>query len=161
MEVGRWFVAAVAILMLLPAVAMAQENAVEADAAPSTDFEQTVAFDNLKVLALDGTAGEVDIKSVEFTVANKKSGGFMGIGGSDTDFEAVITTRLACATTDTSKWKLGIMVEFLDQGGNVIDRVTNSDSIKNNEKKIDFKHTTLKWALSHIKEARVTVVAKQ
>ena len=82
-------------------------------------------------------------------------------GRSDTDFEAVITTRLICATTATTKWKLGIMVDFLDEDGNVIDRVTNSDSIKKNEKKIDFKHTTLRWALSHIKEARVTVVAKQ
>jgi hypothetical protein len=27
--------------------------------------------------------------------------------------------------------------------------------------KIDFEKNTLKWALSHIKEARVTVVAKQ
>ena len=161
MQKGRWFVVASAILMLLPAVAMAQEDDAQVDAAPGTNFEKTVAFDSLKVLALDGKAGEVDVKSVEFTVANKKSGGFMGIGGSETDFEAVITTRISCATTDTTKWKLGIMVDFLDEDGNVIDRVTNSDSIKNNEKKIDFKHTTLKWALSHIKEARVTVVANQ
>jgi len=161
METGRWFVVAAAILMVLPAVATAQEDDAEIAAAPSTNFEKTVAFDNLKTLALDGKAGDVDVQSVEFTVANKKSGGFMGIGGSDTEIDAVITTRLTCATTATTKWKLDMMVEFLDEDGNVIDRATNSDSIKNNEKKFDFKKTTLKWALSHIKEARVTVVAKQ
>ena len=44
----------------------------------------------------------------------------MGIGGSDTEIDAVITTRLTCATTATTKWKLDMMVEFLDEDGNVI-----------------------------------------
>jgi hypothetical protein len=148
------------MLMILPGVCVAQDDETEV-AEPSTHFEKTVEFSHLKVISLDGKVGEVDVKSVEFTVANKKSGGVMGIGGSDTEIEAVITTRLACATTATTKWKLDMMVEFLDEDGNVIDRVTNSDGIKNNEKKIDFKHTTLRWALSHIKNARVTVNAKQ
>lgn len=161
MKYGRWSIVAAAFLMVIPATVIAQEDDAQADSAPSSTFDKTVAFENLEVLPLDGKAGEVDVKSVEFTVANKKSGGFMGIGGSEADFEVVITTRLVCSTADSTKWKLGIMIDFLDGDGNVIDRVTNSDSIKKNEKKIDFKHTTLKWALSHIKEARVTVVAKQ
>jgi hypothetical protein len=175
MKNGRWSIVMALILMVLPGAAVAQEEEVavqeeevavqeeesEAGAAPSTDFEKTVEFAHLKVIALDGMVGEVDLKSVEFTVANKKSGGVMGFGGSDTEIEAVITTRLTCATAATTKWKLDMMVEFLDEDGNLIDRVTNSDSIKKNEKKIDFKHTTLRWALSHIKEARVSVAAKQ
>ncbi len=161
MRYGRWSIIAAAILVVLPAAAMAQEEDQEPDAAPSTLFEKTVAFSHLKVISLDGTVGEIDVKSVEFTVANKKSGSVMGLGGSDNELEAVITTRLSFVTTATTKWKLDMMVEFLDEDGNVIDRATNSDSIKKNEKKIDFKHTTLRWALEHIKEARVTVAAKQ
>ena len=165
MRYGRWPVVVAMILMVLPATGMAQEADTEADAgadaAPSTNFEKIVKFSHLNLIVLDGKVGEVDVKSVEFTVANTKSGGFMGIGGSEAEFEAVITTRLTVATTANTKWKLGIMVEFLDEEGTVIDRATNSDSIKKNEKKIDFKHTTLRWALSHIKNARVSVVADQ
>jgi len=165
MKLRHWTIVMALMLMILPVAAMAQEAETEADAAadaePSTNFKKNVEFDHMKVLALDGKVGEVDLKTVEFTLANKKSGGFMGMGGSDTEIEAIITTRITCATTATTKWKLDMMVEFLDEGGNVIDRVTNSDSIKNNEKKIDFKHTTLRWALSHVKQARVTVNAKQ
>ena len=176
MRYGRWPIVVALILMVLPGAAVAQEEEAvaqeeevaaqeektEADAAPSTNFEKVVGFSNLKLISLDGKVGEVDVKSVEFTVANKKSGGFMGMGGNDDGFEAVITTRITCATTAATKWKLGIMVDFLDEDGNVIDRVTASDSIKkNNTKKIDIKHTTLRWALDHIKEARVSVVAQQ
>jgi hypothetical protein len=161
MKYGRWSIIAAAILMVLPSTAMAQEADAETDAEPSTHFEKTVEFSHLNVISLDGKVGEVDVKSVEFTVANKKSGSVMGIGGSDSEIEAVITTRLRFVTTATTKWKLDMLVEFLDEDGNVIDRVTNSDGIKNNDKKIDFKHSTLRWALSHIKEARVTVAAKQ
>lgn len=175
MKYGRWPIGVAMMIMLLPAaVVAAQEEGVAAQeegvaaqeetdtgAEPSTNFAATVEFSPLKRVTLKGKAGEVDVKGVEFTVANKKSGGVMGIGGSDTEIEAVITTRLSLATTATTKWKLEMMVEFLDEDGEVIDRVANSDSIKKNEKNVDFKHTTLRWALSHIKEARVTVAAKQ
>jgi len=43
----------------------------------------------------------------------------------------------------------------------VIDRVTDSESLKNNEKTFDFKHTTLRWAVDHIAKARITVQAKE
>ncbi len=175
MRYGRWPIAVALILMVLPGTAIAQEEEpiaqeeepvaqeeeTKAAAEPSTHFEKTVEFSHMNLISLGGKVGEVDVKSVEFTVANKKSGSVMGMGGSDSEIEAVITTRLSFATTATTKWKLDMLVEFLDEDGNVIDRVTNSDGIKNNEKKFDFKHTTLRWALSHIKEARVTVAAKQ
>ena len=53
------------------------------------------------------------------------------------------------------------MVEFLDGDGELIDRATASDSIKKTEKVFVIKHTTLRWALAHIKQVRISVSAKQ
>jgi hypothetical protein len=122
----------------------------------------TVDFSPLNGVDLDGSAGEIDVKGVEFEVAGAKGGGIKGAFSSgDADMNAIITTRLRCATKATTKIKIDMMVEFLDADDKVIDRVTNSVSLKNNEKTFDFKHTTLRWAVDHIAKARITVQAKQ
>jgi len=138
------------------------EAAPEAEAAPGTDFEATVDFSPLNGVSLDGSAGEIDVKNVEFEVAGAKGGGIKGAFSSgDADMNAIITTRLRCATKSNTKWKIDILVEFLDADGKVIDRVGNSVSLKNNEKTFDFKHTTLRWAVDHIAKTRITVQAKE
>ena len=138
------------------------ENAPEAETPASTKFETTVDFSPLNGVSLDGSAGEIDVKRIEFEVAGAKGGGIKGAFSSgDADMNAIITTRLGCATKATTKWKIDILVEFLDADGKVIDRVGNSVSLKNNEKTFDFKHTTLRWAVDHIAKARITVQAKE
>ena len=184
MKRDSWLLAVVLVLFMLLALgtAVAQEAesgqeaepAVEAEAAPevetapeaetpaSTKFETTVDFSPLNGVSLDGSAGEIDVKRVEFEVAGAKGGGLKGAFSSgDADMNAIITTRLGCATKATTKWKIDILVEFLDADGKVIDRVGNSVSLKNNEKTFDFKHTTLRWAVDHIAKARITVQAKE
>ncbi len=52
------------------------------------------------------------------------------------------------------------MVEFLDEDGDVIDRATGSGSLKK-DKDFDIKHTTLRWVLNHISQARISVAADQ
>ena len=144
------------------------EPATEAEAAPEaetsadTNFETTVDFSPLNGVDLDGSAGEIDVKNVEFEVAGAKGGGIKGaFSSADADMNAIITTRLRCATKSATKWKINILVEFLDADGKVIDRVGNSVSLKNNEKTFDFKHTTLRWAVDHIAKARITIQAKE
>ena len=144
------------------------EPAVEAEAAPeaeasvSTDFKTTVDFSPLNGVDLDGSAGEINVKRVEFEVAGAKGGGIKGaFSSADADMNAIITTRLRCATKSATKWKINILVEFLDADGKVIDRVGNNESLKNNEKTFDFKHTTLRWAVDHIAKARISVQAKE
>jgi len=142
------------------------ENSAEAESAPEasagTNFETTVDFSPLNGVSLDGRAGEIDVRRIEFEVAGSKGGGIKGAFSSgDADMNAIITTRLGCATKATTKWKIDILVEFLDADGKVIDRVGNSVSLKNNEKTFDFKHTTLRWAVDHIAKARITVQAKE
>ena len=171
----------IVFLLLAPGVAVAQEAEPAEEAEPSaetetsteaetdteadaagTDFETTVDFSPLNGVSLDGSAGEIDVKRVEFEVAGAKAGGIKGAFSSgDADMNAIITTRLGCATKATTKWKIDILVEFLDADGKVIDRVTNSVSLKNNEKTFDFKHTTLRWAVDHIDKVRITVQAKE
>ena len=138
------------------------EAAPEAETSAATKFETTVDFSPLNGVSLDGSAGEIDVKRVEFEVAGAKGGGIKGAFSSgDADMNAIITTRLGCATKATTKWKIDILVEFLDADGKVIDRVGNSVSLKNNEKTFDFKHTTLRWAVDHIDKVRITVQAKE
>lgn len=144
------------------------EPAAEAEAAPEaekaldTAFKTTVDFSPLNGVDLDGSAGEIDVKNVEFEVAGAKGGGIKGaFSSADADMNAIITTRLRCATTSATKWKINILVEFLDADGKVIDRAGNSVNLKNNEKTFDFKHTTLRWAVDHFSKARITVQAKE
>ena len=138
------------------------EPAPEAETSAATKFETTVDFSPLNGVSLDGSAGEIDVKRVEFEVAGAKGGGIKGaFSSADADMNAIITTRLGCATKATTKWKIDILVEFLDADGKVIDRVGNSVSLKNNEKTFDFKHTTLRWAVDHFAKARITVQAKE
>ena len=144
------------------------EPAAEAEAAPEaepsagTDFSTTVDFSPLNGVDLDGSAGEIDVRRVEFEIAGAKGGGIKGaFSSADADMNAIITTRIRCATKSATKWKINILVEFLDADGKVIDRVGNNVSLKNNEKTFDFKHTTLRWAVDHIAKARITVQAKE
>ncbi len=160
----RWQVSAVLVMAVFCAGALfadEEEAAAEPAAEPSTNFEATVDFVNLQKAPLDGTVGEVQLSTVEFVVSNAKSGGISGAFSSkDTEIQAVITTTISCEAATDTKWNLDFLVEFLDEKGNVIDRVASNGSLKKN-KKFDFKHTTLKWAVDHIKQARVSVAAKQ
>ena len=131
-------------------------------AEPNTLFVTTVDFSNMKKATLEGSAGDVQVTSVEFVASNVKSGGLAGaFSSSDTEVEVALTTSIGCATTSETKQKLDFMVEFLDEDGEVIDRATNNGSLKKNDKVFDIKHTTLRWALGHIKKARISVAAKQ
>lgn len=174
----RWPLAVVLVLFMLLALGMAAaqeaesseetETAQEAETAavpettPSTTFQSTVDFGALKSVDLDGKAGEIEVKGVDFEVANAKGGGIKNTFSSDdAEMLVVITTNFSCATSADTKQKFGMKVEFLDKDGQVIDRAMNNDSLKNNDKKFSIKHSTLKWALDHIVKARVTVDAKQ
>ena len=134
----------------------------EAAAASDTLFVATVDFSNMKKESLEGSAGDVQITSVEFVASNVKSGGISGaFSSSDKEVEVALTTSIGCSTASDTKWKLDFMVEFLDEDGELIDRATDNGSLKKNDKTFVVKHTTLRWALGHIKQARISVAAKQ
>lgn len=144
-----------------PAAQDAAETETEASAPPSTTFTSTVKFSPLNQMSLDGAAGEIDVRSVEFEVVGAKGGGVKGAFSSgDAEMQAIITTRLGCATTADTKVKFDMLVEFLDSDGQVIDRAMHSNSLKSNDKVFDIKHTTLRWAVDHIDRARITVAVK-
>jgi hypothetical protein len=127
-----------------------------------TDFQTTVKFSQLQKADLGGSAGEIDVQSVEFEVAGAKGGGIKGAFSSgDSEMQAIITTRLTLKTAADTKVKFDMMVEFLDKDGQVIDRAMSGDSFKKNEKTFDIKHTTLRWAVDHIDSARITVKVKE
>ena len=100
--------------------------------------------------------------SVEFEVAGAKGGGIAGAFSSgDAEMQAIITTRLTLENSADTKVKFDAMVEFLDTDGQVIDRTVSSDNFKKNQKTFDIKHTTLRWAVDHIDQARITVKQKE
>jgi hypothetical protein len=152
----RIVLAAVVAAVVWAGVLMAEDTP-----APSTKFETTIDFVLQQQTELDGELGQVQIRSVEFVESSVKTGAIKGVlsSGND-DLASVITTRINCATTSTDKWKLTITVEFLDADGEVIDRASDGISLKNEAKIFDFKHTTLKWVVPRIKQARVTIAIK-
>ena len=145
------------------AASSAEESSGTTEAAASgIEFEATVDFALHKSIDLHGSAGEVEVQSVEFDAAKPKGAGITNpMGSSDPAMQIVITTRLECATTAQTKTKLDMNVEFLDKDGQIIDRAKNSDGIKNGQKTFEIKHTTLKWALEYIASAKITVEKKQ
>jgi hypothetical protein len=146
---------------LFAAVACSGALAAEDTPAPATKFETTIDFVLQQQTELDGEIGQVQIRGVEFVESSVKTGAIKGaLSSGDDDLASVITTRINCATTSTDKWKLTITVEFLDEDGEVIDRAGDGISVKNEAKIFDFKHTTLKWAVPRIKQARITVAFK-
>jgi hypothetical protein len=147
------------------------EAAAEAEADPEgetvpeaagTDFATTVKFSQLQKTSLGGRAGEIGVEAVEFEVVGAKGGGIAGaLSSADTQMQAVITTRLTLGKSTDTKVKFDMMVEFLDKDGQVIDRAMNSDNFKKGERTFDSKHTTLRWAVDYIDQARITVKQKE
>ena len=129
-------------------------------AAQGLKFEQTVDYAFNQRVALEGKAGEVEIRGIEFVSGDPK-GGLMKstFGSGDADLKSVIITRLECATAAETKWKADITIEFLDADGELIDRVRDGVALKAEAKILEIKHTTLKYAAGKIASARLTVTA--
>jgi hypothetical protein len=188
MKSERWSPAVILIFVMLLAIgtASAQETAPEPEAetaaeaeitaqadaqaeaepapeaAAGTDFTTTVKFSQLQKATLDGSAGGIGVQSVEFEVAGAKGGGITSaFSSSDTEMQAVITTRLTLKNPSDTKVKFDMMVEFLDKDGQVVDRTISSDNFKKSERTFDHKHTTLRWAVDYIDSARITVKQKE
>jgi len=134
----------------------AQETPEAPAAAPSLVFETTVDFEFVKQATLDGKAGEVEIRSVEFTSASGKGGLF---SSGDADLMAGIVTGLECSTTAEKKQKLDLTIQFLDSEGALIDRVKNGVSLKNGSKVFETSHKTLKYVVPLIAKVQITVSA--
>jgi hypothetical protein len=144
------------LVVLVPLVMLIAHSG----AAQDLEYETTVDFAFVQRVPLEGKAGEVEIRGVEF-VSGKSSGGLMKktFSSDDPDLQAGITIRLECATQAETKWNIKIAVEFLDADGNVIDRARDKASLKSEAKIVTIQHTTLKWAVQHIKKARLIVEA--
>lgn len=123
----------------------------------SLSFETTVDFELVKSIALDGRAGEIEVRGVEF-IANSAKGGVFGT--SDADIKTNISVMLDCATEAEKKAKFDLTIQFLDAEGALVDRITDSASFKSGSKTLEFKLTTLKYAVPLIKTAKITAVAK-
>ena len=58
------------------------------------------------------------------------------------------------------KAKVDLTVAFLDGDGEIIDRVSDSASLKAGSKTVQLKMTTLKYVVPLIKSAKISAVAK-
>jgi hypothetical protein len=142
-----------------PDKAEAQEEA-EAPAQtvepPGPVYETTVDFEFVKKTALDGQAGQVEIRSVEFASASGKGGLF---SSADPELVAGVVVKLECATQAEKKQKIDIVYEFLDSEGELIDRVKDGKSFKKGTKTFETTHRTLKYVVPLIAQVRITTTA--
>jgi pectate lyase len=141
-------VTACTVVLLVAAAAGAQD---------SMNFETTIDFAINEKAALEGTAGGVEVRGVEFASSFAKGGMF---GSADPELRSQITARLECATSAATKQKLEIVIEFLDGEGGLIDRVKDGANLKNETKVVEIKLTTLKWVVPRIAQAKISVRAK-
>jgi hypothetical protein len=130
------------------------EEPAEPEAPPGLVFETTVDFAFVKRASLDGQAGEVEIRGVEFTSASGKGGLF---SSGDAELDAGIVIKLECATTADKKQKLDLGFQFFDSDGALIDRTKNSVSLKNESKIFETGHKTLKYVVPLIAKVKITV----
>ena len=133
-----------------------QEASETPKAAPSLVFETTVDFAFVKQITLDGRAGQVEVRGIEFTSASGKGGLF---SSSDPDLMSGIVTKLQCSTAAETKQKLDLDIQFLDSEGALIDRVTNGISFKSGTKTFETNHKTLKYVVPLIAQVKITVAA--
>jgi len=133
-------------------------EAPEAPAAPSLVFETTVDFAFVKKTPLDGQAGEVEIRAVEFTSSSGKGGMF---SSGDKDLYAGVVAKLECSTTAETKQKPDLVFEFLDKEGALIDRAKNGVSFKKGTKNFETDLKTLKYAVPLIAQVRITASASE
>ncbi len=129
----------------------------ESSGEASLTFERSVDFALVKRIALEDRAGAMEFAAVEFTAAASKGGVF---GTSDADLKTTVVVMLDCSTTAEKKVKVNLSIEFLDEEGDLIDRVTGSASLKNESKTIELKLVTLKYVVPRIKTAKISAVAK-
>lgn len=125
-------------------------------AAPSLVFETTVDFEFVKKTTLDGRAGEVEIRAVEFSSASGKGGLF---SSGDAELQAGVVTKLECATSAEKKQKLDLVIQFLDAEGALIDRAKNGVSLKSGTKTFETTLKTLKYVVPLIDQVRITASA--
>jgi hypothetical protein len=142
------FVTACAVVLLGVAGAEAQDD---------SKFETTIDFAINEKATLEGTAGEVEMRSVEFASSFAKGGMF---GSADPELRSQLAARLECATSAATKQKLEIVIEFLDGEGELIDRVKDGANLKNETKVVEIKLTTLKWVVPRIAQAKISVRVK-
>jgi len=135
----------------------AQEATEKPEATPSLTYETSIDFEPVKKIALDGRAGDIELRSVEITVTAAKGG---MLGTSDADLKANISVLLECATQAEKKAKLDLTVHLLDSEGNVIDRFGDGIGLKSGSRTIETKHTTLKYVVPLIKSVKISAVAK-
>lgn len=130
----------------------------ETPADPNAPFEATVDIEKNETIKLDGTVGEVQVRTIEFLRQDLKKGVVKGaFGSSNDDLKSKFKVRLSCATEADKKRKIRVEVEFLDGEGTVIDRLVQDVNLKNEAKVFEFEHTILTWAVSHIAQASIKV----
>ena len=177
-RISTLFVMILAILVTVGAVAQETDETTEApETAPASEtapeptpaaepepiepaslsFETSVDFELVKSIVLEGRAGEIEFRGVEFIASSAKGGVF---GTSDADIKTNIAVMLDCSTEAEKKAKFDLTIQFLDGEGTLVDRINDSASCKSGSKTLEFKHTTLKYAVPLIKTAKITVVAK-
>jgi len=120
-------------------------------------FETTVSFELVKKTTLEGKAGEIEIRGVEFGSKGAKGGVF---GSSDADLKATISAQFDCSTTAEKKQKVSFTIQFLDGNGDLIDRASNNGSLKEESKLIDVNLTTLRYVVPLIKQVKITAKSK-
>jgi hypothetical protein len=132
------------------------EAPAEATEPPSLVFEESVDFEFVKKMALDGQAGEVKIRGVEFASSSGKGGVF---SSADPELVAGIVVKLECSTAAEKKQKLDLVYEFLDEDGALIDRVKDGKSFKKGTKTFETNLRTLKYVVPLVAQVRITATA--
>jgi hypothetical protein len=132
------------------------EAPAEAAEPPSPVFETTVQFEFVKKSGLEGQAGNVVLRGVEFATATGKGGLF---SSADPELVAGVVIKLECATQAEKKQKIDIVYEFLDSEGELIDRVKDGKSFKKGTKTFETTHRTLKYVVPLIAQVRITATA--
>ncbi len=135
-------------LLLVPAIAPAQTNRVE----------KTIPYRLDQSTKLDVKVGPVMIDNVKLTNMGRGFGrGGFGPKGLQPS-EGSTTLRLAFDVNNPGEdWEVTFTVEFLDQSGKVIDRVTKKENWEEQAEIWNFDHPILEYVLPMVAEVKISM----
>lgn len=129
----------------------------------SLRFEKTVAFQTDKLVALDAQVGPVRVSQVQFSTGGggvKESIIARVRGGGDSETSTTLRASFDSENPTADEWEVTYTLEFLDRAGELIDRVSKSESFEGEGAVYKLEHSILAYVVPFIAKVKIRLEAQ-
>jgi hypothetical protein len=131
----------------------------------SLTAEQTVDFGLNKAAALDARVGPVNVQSITFSDRGRSSpqglaNRIRGSVGSPSEASSTLRSHFVAENPSEDEWEVTFTLEFLDNSGKLVEKVTAKSSWEGESKPFDFDHPVLTYVVPMIAKVRIRLEAR-